>query len=762
MKTLITSLLLMLSVTANAQSVKANDVTYTSADGQLRISLCNDQMFRVTKSTSDKMPANEPWMVVKYDFPKVEKTVSGNTIKTSKLCIEVTPSPWRIKVTTTDGTRLYEETDARTAADTVYNTAVMSGDEHFFGFGERMDNLDQRGHRVHLDVGLGRGPKPAVGGKDILRANYCPVPLMLSNKGYAIFFHTAMPNDWDMGWTDRRQYTFSSPGGDNDYYFIYGETVGGMLQGYQTLTGKAPLMPRSAYGLHVGSYSGGTWHHEHKVSDNYVRNLIDRLRREKIPFDLMWLDSTWRIFTSLGNGGCTFEFQTLFSDPQGMIDHAYKNNVAMFGLHVRSLVDNGLQNTLLDEARRQGHTINDGHSGAIINFFDEKATDWWWKNAASKVTSMGVKFFKTDVGSALRFKDATPEQRAMHNLFPLAYAKAPYERFAKLNNQRGFDHTREGWAGIQRYPFIWAGDWGSEWQWFEPVVRGGLNMGLSGVGYWGHCMGGFEQYSAYDTDLYLRWCQMGMFSPVALLFGMDHPRYHEPWTYGPEAQKIFTQYDSLRYALIPYIYTEAWEMYRTSRPMMAPLFYDNLQDEVAYNISDQYFFGRNMMVCPVTTKNALSRPVYFPEGEWLDFWTAERITGRTKKSFLTPIEIMPIFIRKGAIIPQHEPQQYIGEHDGSKIHLLIYAADHSAYDMYEDDGMSTSYQQGHYALTRIECRTDATGLHIDISQPQGRFKPVAHTYSATVYMDQKPAAVTLDGAPVTQWTWDEERKCVKF
>ena len=102
-----------------------------------------------------------------------------------------------------------------------------------------------------------------------------------------------------------------------------------------------------------------------------------------------------------------------------------------------------------------------------------------------------MKFFKTDVGSALNYADATIAQKAEHNLFPIAYAKAPYELFAQASGQRGFDHTREGWAGIQRYPFIWAGDWGSEWQWFEPVIRAGLNLGLSGVGYWSHCMGGF-------------------------------------------------------------------------------------------------------------------------------------------------------------------------------------------------------------------------------------------------------------------------------
>ena len=95
--------------------------------------------------------------------------------------------------------------------------------------------------------------------------------------------------------------------------------------------------------------------------------------------------------------------------------------------------------------------------------------------------------------------------KGLHNIFPLAYAEAPYRKFQEYNNMRGVTHTREGYAGIQRYPYIWAGDWGSEWQWFEPVIRAGLNIGMSGVGNWTHCMGGFEQYSPYDTELYTRW-----------------------------------------------------------------------------------------------------------------------------------------------------------------------------------------------------------------------------------------------------------------
>lgn len=290
------------------------------------------------------------------------------------------------------------------------------------------------------------------------------------------------------------------------------------------------------------------------------------------------------------------------------------------------------------------------------------------------------------------------------------------------------------------------------------MVRGGLNIGLSGVGNWSHCMGGFEQYSPYDTDLYVRWCQFGMFSPVAILFGMDHPRYHAPWTYGKEAERIFIKYDSLRYALLPYIYTSAWNMYQTGRPIMAPMLYDFFKDEQTYDMSDQYMFGPGMMVCPVTTKGALSRPVYFPGGNWADYWTGERISGRQYKSFLTPLDIMPIFIREGAVIPMQQPMQYVDERPADSLTLLVYPSAQSSYNLYEDDGTSTDYQHGHYATTLIESKLTAGEWQLVVHQPTGTFKPQPHFYRAEAFLNQKPALVTVNGQPTSQWTWDETRR----
>ena len=757
MKKLLTLFLLFSPLLLFSQKRNGNEVIYPTPDGFLRLQLCSDQIVRITKGLTKEFPMDEPWMVINYDFDPVEFSVEGNTVTTRAFRLDIEGN--LITISSPDGKVIYRET-ASNPGDNPGNECIMQPDEHFFGFGERMDALDQRGRKIHLNVELGRGPKPAVGGKDILRANYCPVPFFISTRGYGLFFHTAAKTDWDMGWTHNDRYSYKANGGPLDYYIIVGKTPELLLQGYQSLTGISPLMPRATFGLHLGSYSGGTWRHEKEASQEYNVALVKRMRDEKIPFDILWLDSTWRYFNSnFGNGGCTFEFQPQFTDPQAMVDSIYDQNVSMFGLHIRSILDNGQNNTLLDDALKAGVTIPGARSNGIINFFDPKAVDWWWENAVSRIANLGVEFVKTDVGGALNFEEGfTPQgdfsADELHNLFPIVYAKAPFERFAGHYGRRGFDHTREGYAGIQRYPFIWAGDWGTEWQWFEPVIRAGLNIGLSGVGYWSHCMGGFEQYSEYDTDLWLRWCQFGMFSPVALLFGMDHPRYHEPWTYGSEAQRIFTQYDEMRYELLPYTYSNAWRMYKTSRPLMSPLLYDWFDDELTYNISDQFMFGESMMICPVVDKGALSRPVYFPGGRWVDSWTGERIEGRQYKSFLTPIELMPIFIKEGAIIPKQPSMQWIGEKPIEEITVEVFPSAFSSFDLYEDDGISEVYKDGIYSITHIESRLNNGQWDMTIGQPEGAYTPESYRYNVVLWWDERPASVSINGTELPEISLD--------
>src|SRR5699024_3021926 len=178
--------------------------------------------------------------------------------------------------------------------------------EHLFGFGERMDFIDRRGKKVKLNVGRGDAPSHLMGAYNIMEANYSPVPFFMSTRGYGIFFHTPYATQWDMGHSNAGSYSFSAAAGEVDYYFIYGPGFPTILDLYTTLTGKSPLLPKVAYGLNVGTYSGGTWGHEKHASPEYVVNLGRKFKQTGIPADILHLDSTWRIFGNNGHGATTF------------------------------------------------------------------------------------------------------------------------------------------------------------------------------------------------------------------------------------------------------------------------------------------------------------------------------------------------------------------------------------------------------------------------------------------------------------------------
>lgn len=768
-----------------SKTSSGNTFVFSNTAGDVKIEFCTAGMFRARYSWSRIFAESETWMVTKYDWPKVDVNSSETQdyilLKTAQLQVKIYKSPFYIDVLKADGSLISSEKingGATKIKESVGCAKQLSPDEHFFGFGERMDFIDQRNKRVQLNVGRGKGLPHEVGAYNILEANYSPVPFFMSTKGYGIFFHNAFATEWNMGSENKGRFSFNASGGELDYYFIYGPKFPAILDLYTSLTGKSPLMSLFALGLHVGTYSGGTWGFEQFTSDKFVIALARQIREMGIPVDILWLDSTWRIFGEVGGKGATsFEWRESFKDPRSMFDSLYAMKYKMVGVHLRPRFDNGNYIKLLDTAQKLKYTYPEGNSpGEFVNYFDPAAVDWWWKHGVMRVGSIGAKFLKTDEGSAFgslanesnKVGPTGKDIAKLHNLFPLAYAKAPYEKFQEYNRMRGLNHTREGYAGIQRYPFIFAGDWPSEWQYFAPVIKAGINIGLSGVNYWGHCMGGFEHPA--DPELYIRWVQFGMFSPIAMVFGMDHPNYKIPWGYGEDALRNFKKYDSLRYKLLPYIYSNAYTNFKTGRPIMSGLVMDYQDDENVYDIGDQYMFGTSMMVCPVTVKGAKTRSIYLPEGQWFDYWTGKEYEGKRYVHVVTPLDTIPVFVKAGAIIPMQPAMSYIGEKPVDVITLEIFpGAQLSAFDLYEDDGTSLKYKQGEFAITKISSNVSPDKLSVMIQKPMGKFIPALHSYTGKIHLKNKPVSVVENGkvfpglstihvAYAPGWYYDENNK----
>ncbi|MDO1513323.1 glycoside hydrolase family 31 protein [Maribacter confluentis] len=745
---------------------KENIIQIKSTSSLLQIELCTPSIIRLRTSWNGKFEENEPWMVTKYTWPNVayskKETVNEIRFSTDKIQLKINKNPFSIAIYDYNGNALLQEKNTTKTGSTyesnkeIGTTFNLQPDEHFFGFGERMDFLDRRGKKLRLNVGRGQGLPHIIGAYNPLEANYSPVPFFMSTAGYGVFLHNAHPTNWDMGHSSNDTFSFNAEGGELDYYVMYGPDFSTLLDTYTNITGKSPLLPKFALGLHVGTYSGGTWGHEAETSTQYVIDLAKKFRSLGIPLDVLHLDSTWRFFgENGGKGATTFEWRETFKNPKAMFDSLYALNLNAVGLHLRPRFDNGKTYRLLDKAQKGGYVYpEENGEGEFVNFFDKKSVDWWWKEGVKNVADQGAMFLKTDEGSAFGHKANESDKvgpqgeeiKSLHNLFPLAYAKAPFEKFQEYNNIRGMNHTREGYAGIQRYPFIFAGDWPSEWQYFEPVIKAGLNIGLSGVGNWAHCMGGFEHVA--DPELYIRWTQFGLLSPIAHLFGMEHPNYKEPWNYGEEATRIFKFYDEFRYQLIPYLYCTAYQNYNTGKPLMRALVIDNQDDANTYEITDQYLLGESMLVCPVVDKGAKTRVVYLPEGEWINYWTKEVFQGKQHISVLCPLDQIPIFIKGGAIIPMQESQNYIGEKEITNIDLHLYPKGKSSFTLYADDGKSLNYTSGDFATTIIETEESEESVHIKIQQPKGYYLSSIITYTLVVHLPKKPSSIAINNKSI--------------
>lgn len=724
--------------------VDGNIIHFKNEHALTQLEVYSPTTVRVRHTWNSEFSNLENYILAPRAQAKVDFTVVENAqlfvLKTAFLTLEIDKNDFKAVFKNHLGEEINQDEIApQKSAEEVKIVKKMSAGEHFFGFGERMDFLDRRGKTLILDVGRGKGMPHAVGAYDVLQANYSPVPFFMSTKGYAIFFHTPYRTHWDMGSSSTDQYSFAAVDGEIDYFFMYGPQFKSLLNQYTNITGKSPLLPKYALGLHVGTYSGGTWGHEELTSDEYVVELARRLRAEGIPTDILWLDSTWRLFGEQGGKGATsFEWRETFKDPKGMFDQTYAMNYKMVGVHLRPRFDNAKSLTLLDQARNLGYTYpENGKPGEFVNFFDQKAVDWWFENGVKKAASLGAKFLKTDEGSAFgalanesdKIGPTGKEAERLHNIFPLAYAKAAYESFEKFNGVRGLNHTREGYAGIQKYPFIFAGDWPSEWQYFEPVIKAGLNIGLSGVGNWTHCMGGFEHNA--DPELYMRWVQFGMFSPIAMVFGMDHPGYKEPWNYGEEALANFKFYDELRYQLMPYLYTTLYQNHLEGTPLMRALLLDYQDDVNTYTITDQYLLGDYLMVCPVTTKGAITRSIYLPEGVWFDYWTGQKYGGKRYIHVVSPLETIPLFVKEGGIIPMQPKMAYTDEKKVDHITLDLFPIGkdkESSFVLYDDDGESLAYRRGEFATSTIMWNN----VVLKIDRSQGNFAVHPRTYTAKI------------------------------
>jgi alpha-D-xyloside xylohydrolase len=312
------------------------------------------------------------------------------------------------------------------------------------------------------------------------------------------------------------------------------------------------------------------------------------------------------------------------------------------------------------------------------------------------------------------------------NAWPLMHTTGVYMgQRAAAPDKRVFILTRSAYAGQQRNAAAtWSGDITGDWETFGRQIPAGLHFCLSGVPYWTTDIGGFfvnypgGSENAEYRELFTRWFEWGALCPIFRVHGTNTPK--ELWRFGSQFEPILLTYDNLRYRLMPYIYSQAWQVTAQAGTIMRALVMDYPSDVTARECRDEYLFGPAFLVCPVTHQGATSRSVYLPSGSsWVDFWTGKGYKGGETIRAPAPIETMPLYVRAGSIVPMGPLLQYASEKPADPIELRVYQGANGAFTLYEDEGDSYRYEKGVYATIPLTWN-DRTGV-LTIGERKGVF-----------------------------------------
>jgi alpha-D-xyloside xylohydrolase len=681
----------------------------------VRFDFCSPEIMRVRCFPGDDVPEHDTPMVIgkfQQTVPlEIQQDGERVTIETSALQVVILRDPWQLQVFDHGGkqiwaTRPVDIEPLRRPANqwnppqerwlflhrygypcgvrlgdrqTAFATFDLRYDEHIYGFGEDFGRLDKRNieRRLWLQECFGNASPAA----------YKQTPFYMSTRGYGLFVNTSNALHFKVG---SLEHTALSVVVEDtsllDFYLIYGPKFKDILPRYTAITGAPAVPPPWSFGLWMGRITYD--------NQEQVEQVAKDLRAHRIPCDVIHIDTGWYE----NEWVCDLKFSPRrFPDPGGMMARLREQGFRVCLWQLPNLL---IESSLFQEAAEKGYLVKQPYGkpylfsgflsdAGLIDYSNPEAVTWI-KAKFIELFEMGVAVIKADFGEG-----APPEatyhgvaSESMHNLFPLLYNQAVYEATEAFHGQgQALIWGRSAWAGSQRYPLHWSGDGIGRYEDLACVLRSALNFGLSGFPFYSHDVGGFCGLPC--IDLYARWIQLGAFSSHVRCHGQA-PR--EPWEYGEQTEEIFRQYMELRYRLLPYLYSEAIECGRTSMPMLRPLLLDYQDDPTTYTIEDQYLFGRSILVAPILDETG-QRKVYLPAGEWTEYWEKTTLHGPCWIDITAPLDILPLYIRAGAIIPYAPLMQHVGEKVCDPLTVEIYPPHHEgAYKVHDVAGREIPVQ----------------------------------------------------------------------
>ncbi len=768
----------------SAITPRADGVEVRVGATAMRITAMTDGLVRVRVARDGVYPEDASWAVsaaLRKQAVKVAATADGFTTASVRVRVGATGG---VTFETLDGKVI--SADAAPAkldgkAFTIAKTLPIS--EHVFGMGDKTQGLDRRGH-AFVDWNT-----DAYGFSSADDPIYKSIPFFIGTGGaggsYGILLDNTYRTWFDFGHRDAETLSFGGPDGPINYYFIAGPSVAEVTRRYADLTGRAPLAPKWALGYQQSRYS--------YMSADEVRGIAKRLRSDRIPTDVIWLDIDYQD----RNRPFTTNPKT-FPDLPGLVGDMKKEGiklVAITDLHIAA-VDKDYppyaagvkQDAFVKNADGSTYVAPVWPGPSVFPEFTQKNGRDYWGSLFKGFVDTGIAGFWNDMNEPAIFNTPTKtmpldtrhrigsddfaprttDHREIHNVYGMQNTRATYDGLLALRpDERPFVMTRASYAGGQRYAVTWTGDNSATWDHLKLSVHQIINLGLSGFGYSAADVSGFA--GGPSADLLTRWFEIGAFTPVFRDHSANGTPRVEPWVDGPDHLAIRRRFVEERYRLMPYFYALADQNTRLGDPLMRPVFYDYPS---AMNAScDQsmaFTLGRSLLIAPPPSpESPRTYDVCLPAGGWYDYWTGQRVgtpepttegpiqsatqavpTARTlgdRVSETPRLDRMPVFVRAGTILPRQPLVQSTAQTPQGRLQLDVYPGGECAGTLYEDDGHSLAYTRRGYLRQAVRCTMTPQGLSIDFAAREGSFTPWWTQMAITVHGWQAGATVTVAG-----------------
>jgi len=768
---------------APAQNSSTNGTLVSNDAASVSVTPLTDSVLRVrVMKAGSQTPEDASWAVssaVRGKSVKVRLVPSG--FQTGSLSVGIDPATLRLTVADLEGRTIVDDVAGAMSFEGSRFTLrkAMPTGEQYYGLGDKTGPFNRRGASYvnwTTDAwGFDRGTDPI----------YKSIPFYIAAGGpggaYGLFLDNTWRSAFDFGHRDQNVLEISADGGPIDYYIIAGPTVADVVRRYTDLVGKAPLPPRWGLGYQQSRYS--------YMSATEVRVIANRLRADRIPTDVIWLDIDFQ------DRNRPFSTNTkTFPDLKGLVSDVGKDGfklVAIADLHIAHAPNEGY--APYDSGIAGDHFLKNPDDSlyvapvwpgpSVFPDFTRKASRDWWGGLFKPFVDDGIAGFWNDMNEPAIFETPTKTMpidtvhriegdgfaprtathAEVHNVYGMENGRATYEGLLKLRpNVRPFVMTRAMFAGGQKFAVTWTGDNNSTWDHLKLAVQQMLNLGLSGVAWSGADIPGF--IGGASPELATRWYEIAAFTPIFRGHSANSSPRAEPWVDGPEHLAIRRRFIEERYRLMPYLYAVAEQTSRTGDPFMRPVFYD--YPELSKAPCDQsmtFTVGRDLLVAPSPKPESTHAfDACMPGPGWFDYWSGLPVSGERKPD--APFEVvnetpalerLPVFVRAGAIIPRQPLTQNTSETPKGPLELHIYPGQDCSGQLYWDDGVSI---RGDSLRQTVRCTLGKDGIMLHFDKREGSFSPWWRQIAVTVHGWSGPAKVRGVGNVET----DAERRTVRF